>query len=161
MSGKIPFPDSIIETSQYFYEGKWRINEKVNTTTADINFDMIIYNDNLKPYQRFYSELKKMDIHRDIKRILLPYPEPQPQFGKSIDMFIDLLISVEKKANKILINHNDICLFCKTKLGLFMFEIPWLEKKIRWHQGYKHYLKIHRCLPSLMFMEAIGKYNNN
>ena len=158
MNKKIPFPNSIIETEKYFYEGKWRKNENVSAETGDIHTDMIIYNDNLKPYQRFYSELKKMDVYQNIKRVFLPYPEPQPQFGKSIDLIIELITFVESKSPKIVLNQNDYCLFCKNKLGFFMFEIPYLEKKIRWHQGYKHYLSTHRCLPSLIFIEALGNF---
>lgn len=157
----IPFADSLIETQLYFYEGKWRKNQNVNKETADIQTDMIVFNDDLKPHQRFYSELKKMDVYSNIKRVFLPYPEPQPMFGKSIDMIVDLLTYIEIKAPKIVMNHNDNCVLCGSKLGFFMFEIPYLEKKIRWHQGYKHYLKIHRCLPSLIFIEALGNYKKN
>lgn len=158
---KIPFPNSIIETELFFYEGKWRQNEKATLETADYYTDTIIYNDTLKPHQKFFSELKRMDIHSNIKRLFLPYPEPQPQFGKSIDMIVELIEWVEKKAHKTLQNQQDYCLLCKAKLGLFIFEIPWLNKKIKWHQGYKHYLKIHRCLPSLIFIEALGHYKKN
>ena len=163
MSRNVPLiiAKSMVETELYLYEGKWRLNKNATPETADIHFDMIVYNDSLKPHKRFYSELKGMDVYSNIKRILLPYPEPQPQFNKSIDMIIELMIWVESKADKKIMLNSDYCLFCKSKLGVFMFEIPWLGKKLTWHQGYKHYVKIHRCVPSIIFIEALGHFKKN